>query len=119
MKLWLPSCPSKTVVDAIIMTAVQLQKKRTIATSVHKHVIVLIVHVYMITVHDTATVTDHSLSMYSDYAVFSNFTLAFFEDSGWYKVNYTFINNYNQFELQWGRGIYNNNLFICTKAQPF
>ena len=42
--------------------------------------------------------------MYSDYAVFSNFTLAFFEDSGWYKVNYTFINNYDQFELQWGRG---------------
>ena len=44
--------------------------------------------------------------MYSDYAVFSNFTLAFFEDSGWYKVNYTFINNYDQFELQWGKGVY-------------
>jgi len=41
----------------------------------------------------------------SDYAVFSNFTLAFFEDSGWYQVNYTFINNYDQFELQWGRGM--------------
>ena len=59
----------------------------------------------MIIVHDTATVTDHLLSVYSDYAVFSNFTLAFFEDSGWYQVNYTFINNYDQFELQWGRGI--------------
>ena len=43
-------------------------------------------------------------SVYSDFAVFSNFTLAFFEDSGWYKVNYTFINNYDQFELQWGKG---------------
>jgi len=41
----------------------------------------------------------------SDYAVLSNFTLAFFEDSGWYKVNYTFMNNYDQFELQWGRGM--------------
>ena len=44
-------------------------------------------------------------SVYSDYAVFSNFTLAFFEDSGWYQVNYTFVNNYNQFELQWGKGM--------------
>jgi len=41
----------------------------------------------------------------NDYAVFSNFTLAFFEDSGWYQVNYTSINNFNQFELQWGRGL--------------
>ena len=46
------------------------------------------------------------VSVYSDYAVFSNFTLAFFEDSGWYQVNYTFVNNYNQFELQWGKGMY-------------
>ena len=57
--------------------------------------------------------------MYSDYAVFSNFTLAFFEDSGWYQVNYTFINNYDQFELQWGRG--NKELFRkhehCTSLQ--
>ena len=44
-------------------------------------------------------------SVCSDYNVFSNFTLAFFEDSGWYKVNYTFVNNYDQFELQWGKGI--------------
>ena len=73
----------------------------------------------MIIVHDTATVTDHLLSVYSDYAVFSNFTLAFFEDSGWYQVNYTFINNYDQFELQWGRGTDNNNLFACTEAQSF
>jgi len=43
--------------------------------------------------------------MHSDYSVFSNFTLAFFEDSGWYQVNYTFINNYEQFQLQWGRGM--------------
>ena len=56
--------------------------------------------------------TDHFLSkqflffpVCSDYNVFSNFTLAFFEDSGWYKVNYTFVNNYDQFELQWGKGI--------------
>ena len=41
---------------------------------------------------------------YSDYAVYSNFTLAFFEDSGWYQVNRTYIEAFDQFELQWGRG---------------
>ena len=51
------------------------------------------------------TVSISLLSVCSDYNVFSNFTLAFFEDSGWYKVNYTFVNNYDQFELQWGKGI--------------
>ena len=41
---------------------------------------------------------------YSDYAVYSNFTLAFFEDSGWYQVNRSYIEAFDQFELQWGRG---------------
>ena len=49
--------------------------------------------------------TRNVFSLCSDYAVFSKFTLAFFEDSGWYQVNYTFINNFDQFELQWGRGV--------------
>ena len=53
----------------------------------------------------THTLTHTAFVLCSDYAVFSNFTLAFFEDSGWYQVNYTFINNYDQFELQWGRGM--------------
>ena len=42
----------------------------------------------------------------SDYNVLSNFTLAFFEDSGWYEVNYTFANSFANdqlvTELQWG-----------------
>ena len=41
----------------------------------------------------------------SDYGVYSNFTWSLFEDSGWYKVNYTFTNSaVEQFDLQWGRG---------------
>ena len=41
----------------------------------------------------------------SDYGVYSNFTWSFFEDSGWYQVNYTFTNSaVQQFDLQWGRG---------------
>lgn len=40
----------------------------------------------------------------NDYMVYSNFTLAFFEDSGWYKVNYTFTNSFRQFDLNWGKG---------------
>ena len=58
-----------------------------------------------LTVCMALTTKKYPSSVYSDFAVFSNFTLAFFEDSGWYKVNYTFINNYNQFELQWGKGM--------------
>ena len=42
---------------------------------------------------------------FSDYMVYSNFTLAFFEDSGWYKVNYTYTNSFRQFDLNWGKGI--------------
>ena len=38
--------------------------------------------------------------------VLSNFTFAFFEDSGWYKVDYGFVNAYmdSQKEMVWGRG---------------
>ena len=76
MKLWLPSCPSKTVIDATYHhdslatykhtqecqdMLVQLQK--TMATSLHKHVIVLIVHVYMIIVHDTASASETNVSI--------------------------------------------------------
>ena len=34
----------------------------------------------------------------------SEFTLALFEDSGWYKANYTALYNINQYPLQWGKG---------------
>ena len=44
------------------------------------------------------------LFTYSDYAVYSNFTWKLFEDSGWYKVNYTFINTIEQYNLEWGKG---------------
>ena len=43
------------------------------------------------------------------YNVYSNFTWAYFEDSGWYKVNYTFVNIFheeNQIDLLWGKGQY-------------
>ena len=41
---------------------------------------------------------------YSDYEVLSDFTLAFLEDSGWYKANYTALLDLNQNSLQWGKG---------------
>ena len=44
-----------------------------------------------------------SLSL-RDYSVLSNFTLAFFEDSGWYKVNYSSLEDLHQFDLLWGKG---------------
>ena len=40
----------------------------------------------------------------SDYMVLSEFTLALFEDSGWYKANYTALYNLKQNPLQWGKG---------------
>ena len=39
-----------------------------------------------------------------DYSVLSNFTLAYFEDSGWYKVNYSSLEGLNQLDLLWGKG---------------
>ena len=39
-----------------------------------------------------------------DYLVMSEFTLALFEDSGWYKANYTALYNIKQNPLQWGKG---------------
>lgn len=42
----------------------------------------------------------------SDYLVLSQFTIALFEDSGWYKGNYTALEELNQLPLQWGKGRY-------------
>ena len=43
--------------------------------------------------------------LFSDYSVLSNFTWNLFEDSGWYRVNFTFTETaVEQFDLQWGRG---------------
>ena len=42
--------------------------------------------------------------MFSDYQVLSEFTLALFEDSGWYKGNYTALSDLKQNPLQWGKG---------------
>ena len=39
-----------------------------------------------------------------DYEVLTEFTLALFEDSGWYKVNYTALYDLKQNPLQWGKG---------------
>ena len=44
------------------------------------------------------------LDLPSDYLVLSEFTLALFEDSGWYKANYTALYNLQQNPLQWGKG---------------
>ena len=42
--------------------------------------------------------------LYSDYLVLSEFTAALFEDSGWYKVNYSALSALDQHALQWGKG---------------
>ena len=42
---------------------------------------------------------------HSDYLVLSEFTLALFEDSGWYKANYTALYDLQQNPLQWGKGM--------------
>ena len=50
----------------------------------------------------------------------SEFTLALFEDSGWYRGNYTALNNLKQNPLQWGKGKHLNLLilspinYVCT-----
>jgi len=41
----------------------------------------------------------------SDYQVLSEFTVALLEDSGWYKANYTALNELNQIPLMWGKGM--------------
>ena len=49
--------------------------------------------------------TNHRIIILTrDYAVVSEFTLALFEDSGWYKANYTALYNLKQNPLQWGKG---------------
>ena len=43
----------------------------------------------------------------ADLEIVTNFTFAFFEDSGWYQINYTFLNDFiatTQQELLWGKG---------------
>ena len=57
--------------------------------------------------------------MYSDYSVYSNFTWAFFEDSGFYKVNYSFVAllNEHQFDLIWGKGIQYMYIFSFKYSQ--
>ena len=40
----------------------------------------------------------------SDYMVYSNFTWKVFEDSGWYKINYTVTESIDQLKLLWGKG---------------
>ena len=48
----------------------------------------------------------HFLNLFSDYSVLSNFTWKLLDDSGWYRVNFTFTNTaVEQFDLQWGRGL--------------
>jgi hypothetical protein len=39
-----------------------------------------------------------------DYLVYSNFTLKYFNDSGWYRVNFTITNAIDQFDMKWGEG---------------
>lgn len=55
--------------------------------------------------HDTVQLLITYKMMHSDYEVLSEFTLAFLEDSGWYKANYTALSELNQNSLQWGRGM--------------
>ena len=38
--------------------------------------------------------------------MYSNFTWKYFDNSGWFKVNYTFIESIDQYELEWGKGMY-------------
>ena len=62
----------------------------------------------------------------SDYLVLSEFTLALFEDSGWYKANYTALYDLQQNPLQWGKGIILHShllkafvVFMYLKANSF
>ena len=53
--------------------------------------------------------------LFSDYSVLSNFTWNLFEDSGWYRVNFTFTETaVEQFDLQWGRGLLLCNLQLTN-----
>ena len=51
---------------------------------------------------------------YRDYEVLSEFTLAFLEDTGWYKANYTALSELSQNSLRWGRGTAHS---ICTTVK--
>ena len=42
----------------------------------------------------------------SDYSILSEFTIALFEDTGWYKANYSALYALNQQKLHWGKGSY-------------
>ena len=46
------------------------------------------------------------IAFYRDYLVLSKFTIALFEDSGWYKGNYTALEMLDQLPLQWGKGMH-------------
>ena len=49
---------------------------------------------------------------YRDYLVLSEFTAALFEDSGWYKTNYSALLALHQHALQWGKGIVTWNTYL-------
>ena len=60
----------------------------------------------------------HLFFTISEYAVVSNFTLAFFEDSGWYKVDYAYTDSYKQpHKLLWGKGKNGSEQYVklCVK----
>ena len=38
--------------------------------------------------------------------ILTDFTIALLEDSGWYKGNYTALDELNQLPLEWGKGTY-------------
>ena len=44
--------------------------------------------------------------LFSDYVVLSEFTLALFEDSGWYKADYSVLYYLKQNSLLWGKGMH-------------
>ena len=44
----------------------------------------------------------------SDYEILSELSIAFFEDTGWYKANYTALSDLNQNSLQWGKGTHSS-----------
>ena len=41
---------------------------------------------------------------FRDYEILSEFTIALFEDTGWYKANYSALYALNQQKLHWGKG---------------
>lgn len=53
--------------------------------------------------------------------VLSNFTWAFFEDSGWYSINYAYTNSIESLQMKWGKGIcmkYHIHLFLAYMSIP-